>query len=93
MARVVRFGGGTARPRISAPACPREALAKVVDASSYSYAALSRMIGRRPGYLSCFVREGHPVALSADDHRALADFFGLRERDLGVRELWAPLAA
>ena len=73
------------------PACPREALAGVVDASRYSYASLSRMIGKRDGYLRCFVREGHPVALSAGDHEALATFFGLPERALGIRDLWAPL--
>ncbi len=77
-------------------ACPREALAAAVarvNKSDVNYASLSRMLGRRPGYLACFVREGHPAALSERDHRVLADFFGVSERDLGVRELWAPLAA
>lgn len=73
--------------------CPRKALAAAVERSGESYAALSRMIGRRNGYLACFVREGHPVALSAHDHRMLANFFGLDERELGVRDLWVPLAA
>lgn len=86
------WGGGTAKRRVTAPACPREALAAVVDASPESYAALSRMLGRRPGYLRCFVTEGHPEALTKPDHQALCDYFGLPERGLGIRDLWAPIA-
>lgn len=70
-------------------ACPREALRAIVDASDVSYAGLSRMLGKRSGYLACFVREGHPRALAALDHQRLADFFGVDQRRLGVRELWA----
>lgn len=75
----------------STPACPRQALAAIVAAHDESYAGLSRMIGKRPGYLACFVREGHPVALAERDHSTLADFFGVNERALGIRELWAPV--
>ena len=77
----------------AASACPREALTTAFDASPHSYAALSRMLGRREGYLACFVREGHPAALSAQDHQRLADFFGLPPQALGVRELSMPLVA
>lgn len=47
------------------------------------------MLSHRDGYLRGFVRHGHPAALSERDHRALADFFGVTERGLGVRDLWA----
>ena len=68
--------------------CPRRALAAAVADDNSSYAALSRMIQRPDDYLARFVREGHPRALSADEHRCLATFFGLDDRGLGVRELW-----
>lgn len=67
---------------------PRIALAKVIDASRWSYAALSRMIDKPDRFLRRFVLHGVPTALQADDHRRLATFFGLEERDLGVRDLW-----
>ncbi|HEU0045055.1 hypothetical protein [Sphingomonas sp.] len=76
------------------PPCPRQMLQAAVarwNKPDVNYASLSRMLGRRDGYLACFVREGHPMALNERDHRILADFFGLTERELGVRELWAPL--
>ncbi len=79
---------GSAKPRQGNPD-PREALASVIDASSDSYAALSRMLDRPAGYLRRFVVDGIPVALRPDEHRRLADYFGLRERDLGIRDLWA----
>ena len=64
---------------------PRQALAKAVDAGKDSYAALSVMIGRAPGYLWRFVHEGVPRALSERDHGQLSDFFG---QPLGHRDLW-----
>ncbi len=70
-------------------ACPRKALAAAVAGGTSSYAALSRMIDRPDGYLARFVREGFPRALPADEHRRLALFFGLDDRALGVRDLWA----
>lgn len=68
--------------------CPRRALAQRVQTSRESYAALSRMLGRADGYLGRFVNDGHPTALSPGDHRTLAEFFGVEERGLGVRDLW-----
>ena len=48
------------------------------------------LIERLAGYLSRFVRDGHPRALKVDEHQLLAKFFGVDERDLGVRTLWLP---
>jgi hypothetical protein len=91
------------RPRPAPPrvlsrseACPRKALTGAIGRlgdPTVTYASLSRMISRRDGYLACFVRDGHPRALSQRDHRMLANFFGVSERELGIRDLWAPLAA
>lgn len=47
------------------------------------------MLGRSDNYLRRFVTDGVPAALRADEHRRLADHFGLDERGLGVRDLWA----
>lgn len=69
---------------------PRAALATAIDGGRDSYAALSRMLGRSEGYLRRFVVYGTPIALRPDEHRRLADYFGLDERGLGVRDLWAP---
>lgn len=78
------------RPKIDKrEADPRAALAAVIGRGSESYAALSRMLGRWDGYLRRFVTDGEPAALRPDEHRRLADFFGLDERALGVRDLWA----
>ena len=68
---------------------PRTALAAAVSASTVTYAALSRMIGRPDGYLSRFVIDGCPKALRPEEHRSLAEFFGTDDRALGVRDLWA----
>ena len=79
---------GTAKHRNGTPD-PREALAAVIDSSRDSYAALSRMLDRPPHYLRRFVVEGSPRALRPEEHRRLADYFGLTERALGIRDLWA----
>lgn len=71
-----------------APADPRQALRSAVSGGRDSLAALSRMLGRADGYLGRFIDHGVPAALSADDHRRLADYFGLTERELGIRDLW-----
>jgi len=70
-------------------ACPRKALAAAVTGGTSSYAALSRMLDRPAGYLARFVRDGLPRALPADEHHRLALFFGVDDRALGVRDLWA----
>lgn len=86
MARVMI--AGTAKPRGGTPD-PRQALGQIIDSGPNSYAALSRMIGRPAGYLRRFVIDGVPLALCPDEHRRLAEFFGLPERALGIRDLWA----
>lgn len=72
-----------------APADPRDALRAAVAGGRDSLAALSRMLGHADGYLHRFLHDGVPIALSADDHRRLADYFGLTERQLGIRDLWS----
>lgn len=72
-----------------APADPRDGLARAVAGGSDSLAALSRMLGRGSGYLHRYLHDGVPAALSPDDHRRLADYFGLTERELGIRDLWS----
>lgn len=64
------------------------ALRRAIDGGPDSFAALSRMLGRGSGYLRRFVHDGVPIALTADDHRRLADYFGITERELGIRDLW-----
>jgi len=68
------------------PVDPREALAAAAAAQGDSLAALSRMLDRRSGYLSAFVREGIPQALSERDHGLLSAYFG---KPIGIRDLWA----
>ncbi len=82
---------GSAKPREGNPD-PREALAAVIDGSRDSYAALSRMLDRPAGYLRRFVVDGVPSALRPEEHRRLADYFGLKERQLGIRDLRANLS-
>ncbi|MDP1026413.1 hypothetical protein Q5H91_04245 [Sphingomonas sp. KR1UV-12] len=74
------------------PADPRAALAAIVATGPDSYAELSRMLRRPDHYLRRFVVEGHPRALRVDEHARLAAFFGLSERQLGIRDLWLPPA-
>jgi hypothetical protein len=50
------------------------------------------MLGRGDRFLRRFVVHGVPSALHPDDHRLLADFFGVEERALGVRDLWKDAA-
>lgn len=71
-----------------APADPREALRKAVAGGRDSLAALSRMLGHADGYLHRFIHSGVPIALCAEDHRYLAAYFGLTERELGICDLW-----
>jgi hypothetical protein len=69
--------------------CPREALAALIATGRSSRAALSRMIDRPDGYLTRFINDGIPRALRPDEHHRLASFFGVEERRLGIRDLWA----
>lgn len=68
---------------------PRQALRVAAAERRVTLGALSRMLGRPPGYLARFVREGVPIALTRSEHSILADFFGVDERGMGIRDLWA----
>lgn len=76
--------GRTARPK-AGPVDPREAVAATARERGDSLAALSRMLDRRSSYLSDYVREGIPKALTPRDHSLLVAYLG---RSLGVRDLW-----
>jgi len=69
--------------------CPRKALDALIATGRSSRAALSRMIDRPDGYLTRFINDGVPRALRPDEHHRLASFFGVEERRLGIRDLWA----
>ncbi len=77
------------RPLSRGEACPRRALASLIATGASSRAALSRMIDRPDGYLTRFINDGVPRALRPDEHHRLASFFGVEERRLGIRDLWA----
>lgn len=83
--------GGTANLR-NGPVDPREALAAAAAARGDSLAALSRMLDRRSSYLSDFVREGVPRALTERDHGLLSAYFGAGGQGLGIRDLWCQYA-
>lgn len=68
---------------------PRDELARAARGTGDSLAALSRMLGRPERYLDTFVRDGHPKALTVDDHQLLTDYFGM---PLGIRDLWSDRA-
>lgn len=57
-----------------------QALAK---AKGSSLTALSRMIGRRDGFLGTFVRDGVPRTLAGKDRDLLANFFRVDPADFG----------
>jgi len=65
---------------------PRERLLELSRERGSSLTALSEMIGRNPTYLQQFIRKGSPRKLEEQDRRALADFFGIAESELGGPE-------
>jgi len=65
---------------------PRERLAELAGQRGASLAALSRMIGRNSSYLQQYITKGSPRKLEEDDRRRLADFFAVRESELGAPE-------
>lgn len=69
---------------------PRKALPTIMagQGDRVTLAALSRMLDRPSGYLGRFVADGVPTALRPEEHARLADFFGVDQRALGVRDLW-----
>lgn len=65
---------------------PRERLAALASGTGNSLAALSRMIGRNSSYLQQYISKGSPRKLEEEDRRRLAEFFGVREAELGAPE-------
>jgi phage repressor protein C with HTH and peptisase S24 domain len=65
---------------------PRERLVALAGETGNSLAALSRMIGRNPSYLQQYITKGSPRKLEEEDRRRLAEFFGVRELELGAPE-------
>jgi phage repressor protein C with HTH and peptisase S24 domain len=65
---------------------PRERLLELTRQTGASLARLSEMIGRNPTYLQQFIRKGSPRKLEEQDRRALAEFFGVGESELGGAE-------
>lgn len=64
----------------------REKLSELAQQGGHSLAALSRMLGRNPSYLQQYITKGSPRKLEEEDRRRLAQFFGVKEADLGGRE-------
>lgn len=62
---------------------PRERLLQLATAQGAKLARLSEMIGRNPTYLQQFIRKGSPRKLEERDRRALAEYFGVPEWELG----------
>ena len=65
---------------------PRERLSELAREGGNSLAALSRMLGRNSTYLQQFITKGSPRKLEEADRRKLAQFFGVREGELGAPE-------
>lgn len=74
---------------------PRRRLLELARAKRVSLAGLSEMIGRNSSYLQQFIRKGSPRKLEEDDRRKLAQFFAVRESELGAGEgnSYAPAAS
>lgn len=70
---------------------PRERVALLAVERGASLAGLSAMLGRNANYLQQWIARGSPRALGEGDRRALADFLGVDEAELGappVRSGW-----
>ena len=65
---------------------PREKLFELARERGHSLAALSRMLGRNASYLQQYITKGSPRKLKEVDRRRLAQFFGIREAELGGPE-------
>lgn len=70
------------RPDRASPEVRRR-LAELATARKVTLAALSRMIGKRNGYLAAFVREGRPDRLQDRDIIELAAFLSVAPWELG----------
>lgn len=62
---------------------PRDRLLELSKERGASLASLSELLGRNASYLQQFIRKGSPRKLEEGDRRALAEFFGVSEAELG----------
>ena len=62
----------------------RQRLMALAAERGVSLSALSALLGRNAAYLQQFVRKGSPRKLEENDRRALAEFFGVEEAELGA---------
>ncbi|NNC60391.1 MAG: LexA family transcriptional regulator [Erythrobacter sp.] len=65
---------------------PRSRLLELSESSGTSLSRLSALIGRNSSYLQQFIRKGSPKKLEEGDRRTLAEFFGVKEAELGAVE-------
>ncbi len=63
---------------------PRARLLALSQGRGASLSGLSDLIGRNASYLQQFIRKGSPRKLEEQDRRALAQFFGVEEGELGA---------
>lgn len=61
----------------------RANLDEILKERGYSYAAVSRAIGRNAAYIQQYIVRGSPVRLEEGDRRVIAAMLGCDERDLG----------
>lgn len=64
----------------------RQRLLDLATEKRASLSGLSELIGRNSSYLQQFIRKGSPRKLEENDRRALAEFFGVDESELGAPE-------
>lgn len=69
--------------RRASPAEARLALRRHATARGKSFAQLSRLVGRRNGYISEHIRLGRPFALPDAERGKIARFLGIDVRELG----------
>lgn len=65
---------------------PRQRLLELANARGVSLSGLSELIGRNTSYLQQFIRKGSPRKLEETDRKTLAEFFGVKEYELGAPE-------
>ena len=63
---------------------PAEILEQVAAEQGESLAGLSRLVGRRDGYLQSFISRGVPATLPKDVRDRLTKYLGIEERLLGA---------
>ena len=74
---------GILSDQMQSTADPRSRLLELSESSGTSLSRLSALIGRNSSYLQQFIRKGSPKKLEEGDRRTLAEFFGVKEAELG----------